>query len=90
MGKTERSFARSGESMAHQIVGIDRFDLRTQRYQHTEPMKLERYHYKLPCFCGEEIKLIPENGQRAECPERCGGVARFDEGRASIEAAVAS
>lgn len=61
------------------------FDLFQQQFVHTEPMHLEPYSYRLPCFCGEEIRLIPEDGASAECPAGCGGIAYFSGSSASME-----
>jgi hypothetical protein len=85
MGKTGTLVRNDGKT-AHITVDVSAFDIGIRRYEHTEPMEIEPYHYKLPCFCGTEIHLIPENGRSATCPkEDCQGFAYFSNNRASLE-----
>lgn len=76
---------RSGSQAAYRVNDPHNLDIGRSRIVHTDALEVDPYHYKLPCFCGAEIKLIPEDGQSAKCPAECGGVAQFADGRAHLE-----
>lgn len=78
---THREHPRDGGRVNQ--LNIPDYDLGIRRYQHTKPLKTKPYAYLFTCFCGEELRLVPINGRKRSC--KCGAVARFEGGRASLE-----
>lgn len=46
------------------------------------PPDLEPYRYELVCYCGEQLLLVPHDGESVSCP--CGATATYD-GKVSLE-----